>query len=179
MSKDDIWAEEPDAKEFADAGDELEERRDEVRDIGDAAVQGFLTRGLVGMIQAVDRAEAAIRDEDVEDPEALRRAEEAVRTMDSPFSDRVNEPEPDAGMSPDATSHEVDPTITPYVPRSVVVPDTQASFAPVGVPGADPNLSDNARMERMAGGGVSTGKAIAIIVGFLVLMAVLYVLMRP
>jgi len=176
VSKDDIWAEEPDAKEFADAGTELDERRSEQRDIGEAAVQGFLTRGLVGMIQAVDRAEAEMPDEDVEDPEMLRRAEAAVRTMDSPFAQRA---ESDADEFPPDASHEVDPSIPPYVPRSSVVPVAPQAFEPAGMPVGDPNLSDNARLERLAGGGVSMGKAIAIIVGFLVLMAILYLLMRP
>ena len=63
-----------------------------------------------------------------------------------------------------------------------------ATFGATPVPGApqlsdnaraNPALSDNDRLQRLAGGGFSMGAALALIGGFLALLAVLWMLMRP
>lgn len=192
MNEDSIWADDETNSQastdpsFADAGAELAGSRSaedaKTAFVASAALRGFLTGGLTGLVEAVDLAEGETPDEDVDDPEALRRAEDAVRGWESPFD---NHPVTDKTAAPGdgqggSVSHEVDPAIEPYVARSVVAPVTPPSLEPFGGPDTkDPNLSDNARLQRLAGGGVSTGGAILIIAGFLVLMAVLYVVLRP
>ena len=52
----------------------------------ESALVGFMTGGLHGLLDALDAPDGASFEDDVEDPEALRRAEEAV-THDRPEAD--------------------------------------------------------------------------------------------
>jgi hypothetical protein len=57
------------------------------RNIASAVLQGLATGGLMGMLVSVDEEEDS-SEPDVEDPEALRKAEEAVSHWETPFDER-------------------------------------------------------------------------------------------
>lgn len=220
-----------------------------------SALVGFMTGGLPGLLEALDAREGASFEDDVEDPEALRRAEAAVmgheraetedrKPIDEPWTVVATQESPGDTLGLEDVvraleSEGVDCGWEPYDPRdtvnflppnagltsrklfAVTVPESQgpkardvlygtppagvtyawsapgasaevraaisqaggAGFHPAQVPSpvtsADPGLSDNRRLEHLAGGGTPAGIAVAgIAVVLVAIMAAAFLLLR-
>ena len=220
-----------------------------------SALVGFMTGGLPGLLEVLDAREGASFEDDVEDPEALRRAEAAVmgheqaeledrKPIDESWTVVATQESPGDTLGLEDVvraleSEGVDCGWDPYDPRDTVnflppnagltsrklfaitVPESQepkardvlygtppagvtyawsapgasadvraaiaqaggAGFHPAQAPSpvtsADPGLSDNRRLEHLAGGGTPAGIAVAVVALALVaIMAAAFMLLR-
>lgn len=91
----DFWAQDGSGPEGADDTAPTGPAEGLVTPAAGSALMGFMTGGLPGLLEALDVGGSSSPDDDVEDPEALRKAEEAVARCESPAragGDPIDEP---------------------------------------------------------------------------------------